>query len=294
MHDAHFPYNHWVSQYPYPDLPSHQPATTSSMTPSRSSYDIPVCQATRVVPGSTAHTPLAFQSLQNEFSESIPNDLLAFSSHRGPSSHTPRNAIMTNCNSDSSNFTFPASTSALMNGFSRNHYAHSPSDYYSSPNNTPPWNCGPRFNEETRSFHFTMPDAGAAQPSFSIQSGLELRSAVPSHSAAYAQPACRDPQESSYPTGTHAIPTSSPSLSGISPRETVCQWVVGDGILCERWVTYKDVPDHLATHGVIKLPHDHLVSCKWSGCGQTMKRESIARHVRERHLGYNRGKYKRL
>lgn len=89
------------------------------------------------------------------------------------------------------------------------------------------------------------------------------------------------------PTRTSSLPVQS-----VSRTETgaYCQWVGEDGTVCGGHITSATVSQHLTTHGVVNMTYNHLLSCRWLECQlrRDMKRESIVRHVRERHLGCKR------
>lgn len=94
----------------------------------------------------------------------------------------------------------------------------------------------------------------------------------------------------------HSTRTLSLPVQSVSHKEEVvqtCQWVGDDGTACGAQITPTSVPQHLITHGVKKLTHDHRLPCRWLGCrlkgdkGE-MNRESIVRHVREKHMGCKR------
>jgi hypothetical protein len=93
-----------------------------------------------------------------------------------------------------------------------------------------------------------------------------------------------------------AIRKPSFPVDSVSPKETVlhtCQWMKDDGTICGEQITGMTITDHLVIHGVTDMPHDRRLLCRWPGCQlrgnkPTVKRESIARHVREKHLGCKR------
>ncbi|KAH0828982.1 hypothetical protein J3R83DRAFT_2416 [Lanmaoa asiatica] len=94
----------------------------------------------------------------------------------------------------------------------------------------------------------------------------------------------------------HPIRTLSSPVQAVSPKETslhICQWTGNDDNICGAQITYASVPGHLTVHGVEHMAHNHRLPCRWSGCRlrrdkDMMKRESIVRHVREKHMGYRR------
>ncbi|KIM50924.1 hypothetical protein SCLCIDRAFT_1225001 [Scleroderma citrinum Foug A] len=78
------------------------------------------------------------------------------------------------------------------------------------------------------------------------------------------------------------------SPSGEAPNDstTLCGWVDRRGNVCGEPIT-NDCARHLATaHGITKKSPDSAITCGW--CSKQMKRESMLRHVRERHLGKKR------
>ncbi|KAI6118050.1 hypothetical protein F5141DRAFT_1095866 [Pisolithus sp. B1] len=70
----------------------------------------------------------------------------------------------------------------------------------------------------------------------------------------------------------------------------ICQYGIGDGRSCSRLITYASVSTHFAAcHNVRALSRQVVVVCQWNGCGQSVRRHSFIRHIRERHLGLPRG-----
>jgi len=71
-------------------------------------------------------------------------------------------------------------------------------------------------------------------------------------------------------------------------RSRTCQWVMEDSSSCEKTISRENVTGHLAEHGIRCMSRDLIVQCCWRGCGTSVKRQNIARHVREVHLGLKR------
>ncbi|KIJ66133.1 hypothetical protein HYDPIDRAFT_27325 [Hydnomerulius pinastri MD-312] len=65
-----------------------------------------------------------------------------------------------------------------------------------------------------------------------------------------------------------------------------CKWRRDDGSLCRGNISWTTCSDHLAVHGIEDMPSMLKITCGW--CDKTVKRESIVRHVREKHLGVKR------
>ena len=95
----------------------------------------------------------------------------------------------------------------------------------------------------------------------------------------------------------HPTRASSSPIPSVSPSDTLlhaCGWINDDGTFCMESISRLTVSDHLITHGITNMEHDRRISCRWVGCrlrggkGE-MKRESIVRHVREKHLQCRRG-----
>jgi hypothetical protein len=142
--------------------------------------------------------------------------------------------------------------------------------------------------------------AGVVWSPSSIPSHLASQPAVSRFPLAQAPPTRRDswggPSVPSPPY--HRIPVRKSSLpvQSVSPKETVhtCQWMIDDGTPCGAQTTHTMVRQHLrSTHGVKDMARNDLMLCRWLGCRLrgdkvTMNRESILRHVRERHLDCRR------
>ncbi|KAF8131944.1 hypothetical protein EV363DRAFT_1134491, partial [Boletus edulis] len=111
-------------------------------------------------------------------------------------------------------------------------------------------------------------------------------------------PAHQNPQGNHSITSSHyhLVRTSSLPVQSASPQEVVlgtCKWMKEDGTVCEARITSATVPEHLATHGIKKMTGNFRLECRWLECRlrgerKEMNRESIVRHVREKHLGRKR------
>ncbi|KAG9313283.1 hypothetical protein JVU11DRAFT_5587 [Chiua virens] len=67
-----------------------------------------------------------------------------------------------------------------------------------------------------------------------------------------------------------------------------CRWIQKMEV-CDFTLTKQDLKRHLADcHGIKAMSHNIIVQCRWEGCGKSMKRESLLRHIYEKHLGYRR------
>ena len=144
------------------------------------------------------------------------------------------------------------------------------------------------------------PPAGVAQSSFSAPSDLTFQP-MGSHPPSAQVPPIRQNSRGNRSVTTppyHSIRTPSFPVQSVSPDETeiqTCQWMRDDGTSCGAPITgtVASVSQHLTTHG-IKDKASHLrLQCRWLGCRlrgdrDTLKRESMVRHVREKHLGWKR------
>ncbi|KAF8134885.1 hypothetical protein EV363DRAFT_1396352 [Boletus edulis] len=66
-------------------------------------------------------------------------------------------------------------------------------------------------------------------------------------------------------------------------RPYVCLWVT-NGVVCNSHFQASEFPEHLrAAHGVVGQDKTPLVCC-WYNCSTEMKKESVMRHVNEKHL----------
>ena len=129
-------------------------------------------------------------------------------------------------------------------------------------------------------------------PAF-IPSGSAIQTIAPCPSMAKVStcPNLRYIRSPYHPRRTYSLPVQS-----VSPTDTMlhtCEWVKEDGTTCGVPITKSTVSEHLIIHGVQNKTHNHRLVCGWHGCrlrkGKgVMNRESIVRHIRERHLGYKR------
>ncbi|KAI6095914.1 hypothetical protein F5141DRAFT_623634 [Pisolithus sp. B1] len=91
---------------------------------------------------------------------------------------------------------------------------------------------------------------------------------------------------------------TSPSMNAPSadaPRNLTardcCGWQDNSGRKCGAPVTYDNLAYHFAAlHGIRNLASDAKIICRWCPPGKIVKRESLLRHLREHHLGYQRPK----
>ncbi|KAF8558112.1 hypothetical protein OG21DRAFT_1481648 [Imleria badia] len=65
-------------------------------------------------------------------------------------------------------------------------------------------------------------------------------------------------------------------------RYYTCGWVTGQ-VICSSFVQVADFPDHLRSHGLVGSEQTK-VKCCWVSCSADMKKESLVRHVNEKHL----------
>ncbi|KAF8557871.1 hypothetical protein OG21DRAFT_135893 [Imleria badia] len=143
-----------------------------------------------------------------------------------------------------------------------------------------------------------QPAPAVVVPDFpSFPSDLALQPTVSGFSPPQVPPTRRKPRGDRSVTSSpyHPTRTSSLPVQSVSRKETgtCCQWVKEDGAVCGAHITLETVPQHLRTHDIENMAHNCLVSCRWLGCRlrgdkAKIKRESIARHVREIHLGSRR------
>ncbi|KAG2352262.1 hypothetical protein BDR07DRAFT_892023 [Suillus spraguei] len=71
-----------------------------------------------------------------------------------------------------------------------------------------------------------------------------------------------------------------------SPDELFqCMWVGEYGLHCNDLIFGRDTSVHLRNCHGIRGADELLVRCCWEGCTETVKKESITRHVQAVHLG---------
>jgi hypothetical protein len=110
----------------------------------------------------------------------------------------------------------------------------------------------------------------------SLSGELELLENASQHAVSHAAPS-----SSISATPAH---TSSPSSIHILGN---CRWVDRGGT-CNELLSWKSVSAHLRDRHVVRYGSEQLVTCLWLGCSSIMKKESLVRHIRERHLGARR------
>jgi hypothetical protein len=62
-----------------------------------------------------------------------------------------------------------------------------------------------------------------------------------------------------------------------------CYWVTGQAV-CGSLVQDLEFPEHLRCHHGVGGPDKAQLMCCWIGCFTEMKKESLMRHVNEKHL----------
>jgi hypothetical protein len=93
------------------------------------------------------------------------------------------------------------------------------------------------------------------------------------------------------PYSTYNAPSSSnESFPETNPHSRLCGWRSEDDSECGGVVTRQTVSQHLAAwHGIRKKASHERITCRWCPDGtDPIKRESIARHLREVHLRLRR------
>jgi len=100
-------------------------------------------------------------------------------------------------------------------------------------------------------------------------------------------------------TRNYHIP-STPGIQAMVPLSSdmvlhthICEWINGDGSICMEPISRSTISGHLITHGITKMGHGCRLSCMWRGCRlrggkPRLTRESILRHIREKHLQHKR------
>ncbi|KAJ8583187.1 hypothetical protein M405DRAFT_525354 [Rhizopogon salebrosus TDB-379] len=66
----------------------------------------------------------------------------------------------------------------------------------------------------------------------------------------------------------------------------VCMWRGPSRLCCNNLFNVHNLPSHLRTH----YGSNKLVFCRWGNCSRVMRRDTIARHVKEVHLGIRRSR----
>ena len=64
-----------------------------------------------------------------------------------------------------------------------------------------------------------------------------------------------------------------------------CYWMTGQAV-CGSLIQGLEFPEHLRSHHGIGGPDNAQLKCCWIGCFAEMKKESLIRHVNERHLEF--------
>ncbi|KAF8420574.1 hypothetical protein L210DRAFT_2253540 [Boletus edulis BED1] len=169
------------------------------------------------------------------------------------------------------------------------------------------YNGSQAFVDRTKAYHAAMGipyqqiqsfPASVVQSPSTVPPYLPLQPMVCRSPLTQVPPAHQNPQGNHSITSSHYHPvrTSSLPVQSASPQEVVlgtCKWMKEDGTVCEAQIAYATVPEHLATHGIKKMTGNFRLECRWLECRlrgdrKEMNRESIVRHVREKHLGRKR------
>ncbi|KAG2118389.1 hypothetical protein DEU56DRAFT_142975 [Suillus clintonianus] len=86
----------------------------------------------------------------------------------------------------------------------------------------------------------------------------------------------------------NGVPNSSASASGNSGHylgETFfCMWDHIQGLHCNHFFYGYNLNTHLRDVHGIHGPDKYRVLCKWNGCGLEVNKESLGRHVEEKHM----------
>ncbi|KAI5997434.1 hypothetical protein EDD15DRAFT_343117 [Pisolithus albus] len=101
--------------------------------------------------------------------------------------------------------------------------------------------------------------------------------------------------ESPEADNSRTVPPMNAPAAGVPPNlsahEYPCGWRVYGGGECGALVTYHSLAHHFAVvHGIRNMASDVEIMCRWCPPGTIVKRESLLRHLRERHLRYQRPK----
>ena len=78
------------------------------------------------------------------------------------------------------------------------------------------------------------------------------------------------------------------SESYAGSHESICEWDNGS---CGWTVDLGEVAKHMSTHHLQpRLPAASLLDCRWKGCrlSKPIRRDTIVRHIREKHLRQSR------
>ena len=69
-------------------------------------------------------------------------------------------------------------------------------------------------------------------------------------------------------------------------RPYICGWEMSSDTVCGIPIIGDLFPVHLRDHHGVVGDNSAKIECKWTKCGREMNKESIVRHVTERHLQY--------
>lgn len=99
----------------------------------------------------------------------------------------------------------------------------------------------------------------------------------------------RSPEADHFHTGPFMNAPAADVPPNLAAHEYLCGWRDNSGGKCGARVTYHNLAHHFAiVHGIRNMASDVEIMCRWCPPGTIVKRESLLRHLRERHLGYQR------
>lgn len=83
---------------------------------------------------------------------------------------------------------------------------------------------------------------------------------------------------------------SSQHMASANCPPTPCRYVASDNTPCSTYITCTTAAGHFrSAHGVELSSPDATLQCGWQGCGNTIERRNLVRHVQGAHLQHGRG-----
>ncbi|KIO07229.1 hypothetical protein M404DRAFT_431960 [Pisolithus tinctorius Marx 270] len=80
------------------------------------------------------------------------------------------------------------------------------------------------------------------------------------------------------------------SMASANCPPTPCRYVASDNTPCSTYITCTTAAGHFrSAHGVELSSPDATLQCGWQGCGNTIERRNLVRHIQGAHLQHGRG-----
>ncbi|OJA13116.1 hypothetical protein AZE42_08657 [Rhizopogon vesiculosus] len=92
-------------------------------------------------------------------------------------------------------------------------------------------------------------------------------------------------------SSTHSVPGNlqNDTILGGIDHMSGCEWNDGNGPCRETLNARRDsIKEHMLSHKLKSVPHNSMMHCQWGGCDKNLRRDTLLRHITERHFGIKR------